>query len=243
MHVVTAEFVSQKKVLLRYDIDVPLRQAQGHGQLEVEDDFRLKAGLTTLKLCLENASEVIMMGHIGRPNGEDPKYSVAPIYQWLISQNDLRSHTSSGKLKLLENLRFEEGEDEASLQYATELAELGDIYINEAFAAYHRASSTTVLPTLLPHAAGLNFAKEVETLKNVKENPGKPLIVIMGGAKVQDKLPVIQVMAKIANKVLVGGKLVKEIKDLEMSVPGNAVLGELTENGLDISEESIKGWA
>lgn len=252
MQVVTAEFVSQKKVLLRYDIDVPIENGR------VVDDFRLKAGLSTLKLCLENAPEVIMMGHIGRPastnaslggsSGQDSKYSVAPIYKWFLN-NGFKDDLESGKLKLLENLRFEEGEDEASLQYAKELAELGDspsgeagIYINEAFAAFHKAASTTVLPTLLPSAAGLNFAKEVETLTQVKEHPQKPLIVIMGGAKVQDKLSVIQVMAKIADKVLVGGKLVKEIKDLNMNIPDNARLGELTEDGLDISESSIKGW-
>ena len=244
MQIVTAEFVSGKKVLLRYDLDVPIENGQ------VMDDFRLKAGLPTLKLCLEHASQVILMGHVGRPNGEDPKFSVAPIYQWFMGQDNLRSHMESGKLKLLENLRFEEGESfdsaqdlrDENINFAKELAALGDVYVNEAFAAYRKAASTTVLPTLLPQAAGLNFAKEVRILGELRDNPKKPLIVIMGGAKVQDKLPVIQVMAKIADKVLVGGKLVKEIKDLNMSVPSNAELGELTENGLDILEESIRGW-
>lgn len=205
MQVVSAQLISGKKVLLRLDIDVPLNDGK------VVDDFRLRVGLPALKLCLENAQEVIVMGHIGRPQGEDPDLSVAPIYEWL-KKNGFSQELENGKLKLLENLRFEEGEDKGDIEYARQLAAYGDFYVNESFAAYHEAASTTVLPTLLPHAAGLRFFEEVKRLTEVRDNPKKSLVVIMGGAKVEDKLPVIKEMAKIADKVLVGGKLIAELK-------------------------------
>lgn len=233
MQVVTADFVKHKKVLLRLDLDVPLRQAQGHGQLEVTEDFRLKAALPTLDLCLQNASQVIIMGHVGRPTGENPSFSVAPIYDWL---------TEHGykNFKILENLRFEEGESfdsaqdlrDDNIEYAKELASLGDVYVNEAFGSHHPAASTTILPTLLPHAVGLHFAKEVEKLTEVRENPKHPLVVIIGGVKLEDKLPAIEAMRKIADSVLIGGKIASEI----------GLSKNLTEDGFDINDETISQW-
>lgn len=238
MKIVTAQLISGKKVLLRLDLDVVLGKDTG-GRLQVTDDFRLKAGLPTLKLCLENAQQVIVMGHIGRPEGKEvPDLSVAPIYQWLIDQN-LRSHLESGKLKLLENLRFEEEEDRADENYAKQLAELGDFFVNEAFAAHHRAASTTVLPTLLPHAAGLQFAKEVEVLTKVRENPQKPLVAIIGGVKLEDKLPAVEALSKIADAVLVGGKISKEIKDHQAH---NVMAGKLNNEGIDLAPETVESW-
>ena len=238
MQVITAQLISGRKVLLRYDIDVPLRQAQGHGQPEVEDDFRLKSGLATLKLCLENAQQVILMGHVGRPESPDPNFSVKPIYDWLV-EHDLHSHMESGKLKLLENLRFEPGEDGCNLEYAKEILNLVEddtvisekaeiVYINEAFAAYHKASSTTVLPTLLPHAAGLRFAMEVKTLTEVRNSPKKPFVALIGGVKMGDKLEAIQVLAEKASAVLVGGKLASQVHEDSFNFPANVLAARLT---------------
>ena len=241
MQVVTSDFVSGKKVLLRYDIDVAVGEGTG-GRLQVTEDFRLKVGLPTLKLCLENARETIIFGHLGRPNGEDPDFSVAPIYEWLAYQEDLRSHLESGKLKLLENLRFEKGEDEASLDYAKQLASYGEVYVMEAFAAHHPAASTTVLPTLLPHAAGLNFFKEVEKLREIRENPKKPLVVIIGGVKIEDKLPAIEAMSKIADHVLVGGKIASEITTYDAIAHQVVMVASLTEDGLDITQATVDSW-
>ncbi|MDO8638323.1 MAG: phosphoglycerate kinase [Candidatus Daviesbacteria bacterium] len=228
MQVVTPELVHGKKVLLRLDIDVPIKDGK------VVDDFRLKAGLPTLKMCLENAQEVIIMGHIGRPKGFDPELSVEPIYDWLESQG-LSSHIECGKLKLLENLRFEVEEDNCDLAYARQLASLGDVFVNEAFASYHESASTTVLPTLLPHFAGLRFAEEVEKLTEVRDNPKHPLVAIIGGAKVEDKLPVVEAMSKIADYVLVGGKLAGQSSD-------NILIAELNEVGTDVTAETIEKW-
>lgn len=201
----------------------------------VKEDFRLKAGLPTLKMCLEHASEVIIMGHIGRPQGQEvPELSVEPIYEWL-AEHGFKDALESGKLRLLENLRFEDGEDRADLEYAKELATLGEIFINEAFAAHHPAASTTVLPTLLPHAAGLNFAREVAILTRIRENPRRPLVVIIGGVKVEDKLPAVEKMAKIADYVLVGGKIAGEPS-------ANIIVADLNDEGTDVTRETIERW-
>lgn len=236
MQIVSPELISGKKVLLRLDIDVPL--GQEGGRRVVLDDFRLRAGLPTLKLCLEHAEKVIVMGHIGRPDGkETAALSVEPIYDWL--EENLEDFGYWEKLKLLENLRFETGEDKADLEYAKSLASLGDFFVNEAFAAHHKAASTTVLPTLLPHSAGLHFMQEVEKLTRVRETPKRPLVAIIGGAKLEDKLPAIEALAKIADTVLVGGKLVSEIGKNNVDVSVSVVIGKLNEAGLDLSSETI----
>lgn len=237
MQTVTADLVKEKQVLLRFDIDVEIQDGR------VVEDFRLKKGLPTLDLCLRNASKVIIMGHIGRPDGEDPEFSVEPIYNWLINFDHYEEALDSKKLRILENLRFEEGEDGADITYAKELASFGDFYVNEAFAAYHKAASTTVLPTLLPHAAGLNFAKEVERLTELRENPKKPLIALIGGAKVEGKYRAVVELSKIADTVLVGGLLANNIHERDLEVPGNVVLAKLSETGLDISTSSIGAFA
>lgn len=228
MQVVNPQIISGKKVLLRYDIDVVLQPLE---------EFKLKAGLETLNLCLQNASEVILMGHLGRPEGkivEDLK--VEPIRRWF------KEKVQSKKLKVLENLRFDPREEAGDPAFAKELAQMGDFYVNEAFSSYRPAVSTTILPTLLPHAAGLHFAEEVRRLGEVRDNPKKPFIAIMGGAKVKDKQPVIEVLAQRADAVLVGGKLVAEIREQNLQLPPNVLVGKLNETGFDIAAETTEAW-
>ena len=235
MQTVSAQFVSAKVVLLRYDIDVPLLNSM------VLDGFRLTAGLETLGLCLQNGKRVILMGNIGRPGGqEDNSLSIAAIHDWLMGQPEIKAHLQSGKLKLLENLRFEKGEEDCSLEYAHQLASLGEVFVNESFAAYRPSSSVTILPTLMPAVAGLRFSKEVEILTGVRENPRRPLVAILGGAKVEEKLPVIEAMSKIADIVLVGGKLVANIKG--QMLRDNVFLAELNEWGTDITDQTVENW-
>jgi len=142
------------------------------------------------------------------------------------------------------------------LDYAKELAVLGDsppasrqggygeagVFVNESFAAYHTAASTTILPTLLPHAAGLRFAEEVRVLHELRDNPKHPFVAIMGGAKVDDKLPVIKVLAILADAVVVGGKLPHEIKDQNINLPDNVLVGTLNEERTDITKETRESW-
>lgn len=234
MQVVTPDLVKDKKVLLRIDIDVPIENGQ------ILDDFRLQANMETIELCLHNASEVILMGHIGRPDGEDPNLSVAPIVDWLEAHLDCE--WDDEKLKILENLRFESGENDCDLGFAKQLASLGDFFVFEAFAAHHKASSTTILPTLLPHAAGLNFVREVREIREVRENPKRPLIAIVGGTKVEDKYPAVLSLSKFCDMILVGGLLAKLIKEENKPVANNVYLGKLGENGLDLSDDTIQAF-
>lgn len=236
MEVVTKELIRNKRILLRLDIDVPIVDGR------VADDFRLVAGMSTLELCLEHAKKVIIFGHLGRPNGQKvEELSVAPIYHWLV-EHGFEGELNSGRLQLLENLRFDKGEEEADIYCAKELASFGNFFVNEAFAAYHKAASTTVLPLLLPHCAGLQFAKEVKALKRVREAPRRPLVAIIGGAKVEDKLPAVLALAKIADKVLVGGKIVSGLAG-PADMPDNVLIADLAEDGKDIAAATVEKWA
>lgn len=262
MQVITPELIKDKKVLLRMDLDVPLGELSAishqssdntENKLIIKEDFRLKAALPTLNMCLEHAQKVVIMGHLGRPEGKRVEVlSVAPIYEWL-EENIDHTYLDQEKLFLLENLRFESGEDNCDLEYTKELASFGDpsttstslrtsLFINEAFAAHHKASSTTVLPTLLPHFAGLRFKEEVDTLTRVRENPKHPLVAIIGGVKVEDKYQAIVALSKICDAVLVGGLLPIKIKEQNLEVPKNVMLGKLNEEETDLAPETIDAY-
>ena len=271
MQLVTKEDILGKKVLLRYDIDVALGKGIGN-RVQVTEDFKLKAGLETLKLCLENGSKVIIIGHLGRPfaTAEDEKkgnpsdLSAKPIKEWFekelgveidfVQTLDLAA-SSTSKIVLLENIRFFHGEvpgeeyhatctsKSCDTDFAQSLASLADVYVNEAFSSHNKAASTTMVPKLLPHAAGIHFVKEVEVLLEVRNNPKKPFIAIMGGAKVKDKLPVIELLAKSADAVLVGGKLVHEIREQQVGLPKNVMVGKLNEDGFDLASDTTSSWA
>lgn len=237
MQIISPEFIKNKKVLLRLDIDVLLKETE-RGGWKVVEDFRLEAGLPTLELCLKHASRVIVMGHLGRPKGRDESLSVSPVADWLKE----KLGDTGGKLDILENLRFDPREELEDEEFAKELSEMGDVFVNEAFASYRPSASTTILPKLLPHYAGLRFASEIETLKRIKENPQKPFVAIMGGAKVEEKMPVIEAMSKIADAVLVGGLLPKEIQQKNIQVKQNVLVGRLNDDGKDIAQETTESW-
>lgn len=236
MKLLNAHLIKDQIVLLRLDLDVPIKNGK------VMDDFRLMAGMETLGFCLENAKTVIVMGHIGRPEGKEvPELRVQPIIDWIIEgygHIQLPKH----KLHVLENLRFEPGEDAADPEFAKELASYGNVFVNDAFASYHPSASTTVLPKLMPHAAGFRFADEVETLTQVRNHPVRPFIAILGGAKLEDKLPVVEKMSQVADWVLVGGKLAAELRASGKKVGSNVMVASLTENGEDIDEKTLTEW-
>ncbi len=251
MQVVNPKFIKSKKVLLRYDIDVALGKGTGY-RVQVTEDFKLRAGLETLDLCLKHAQSVILMGHMGRPSFAEategkpdkffvPRYSVKPIREWFFNQGYEKA-LESGKLRVLENLRFDPREEAGDKGFAKELAAMGEVYVNEAFASYRPAVSTTVLPALLPRYAGLRFAREVGKLREIRENPKKPFVVIIGGTKVKDKLPVINVLAQKADVVLVGGKIASEMTKSPASFGKNVLIGRLNAEGTDVAPETIAGW-
>ncbi len=244
-----------KKVLVRADLDVPLK-----GGI-IEDSSRIQEALPTIQYLLDHAAKVILLGHLGRPEGKVvEELRMRPVALKLmellgveikplgakLAKLEFRNEKTeiyllSENLKLLENLRFFPGEESNDPELAKELALLGDFYVNEAFATSHREHTSIVgVPKLLPHAAGFHFVSEVENLSKAIENPKKPLVLVIGGAKPETKLPLALEFAKKADLVLVGGALVKK-KNQEN--PPNVLFAILTNDGFDIEEESIKKFS
>lgn len=186
-----------KRVLVRVDFNCPV--AEENGQLVVTDDFRIRATLPLLNDLLAKGAQVTCMTHFGRPEGKVvEKYSVAPVRQRL---NELVTG-----VELMENLRFNPGEEANDADFGASLCEGFDYFINEAFGASHRAhASIMVPPTILPSAAGPNLAKEVSTITGLLESPARPFVAIVGGAKVKDKLAIVKVLSEKADTVIVGG--------------------------------------
>lgn len=234
-----------KKVLLRTDYDVPLRSAQG--KLEVGDDTRIQDSLPTINLLLSKKAKIILLSHLGRPEGKVvPELSLEPVVKSLTSllyRNEVKS-TGNGwqigeEIVLLENLRFDPGEEENSPEFAKELASQGDFFVNDAFAASHREHASIVgLPRLLPHAAGLDLLEEVRVLSKILESPKRPVVIILGGVK-KDKLEIVPGLLSWADRVLIGGKLADYPKAKNL---GNHHLkvAVLTKSGEDVTIESAE---
>jgi len=186
-----------KRVLVRVDFNVPV--AEIDGVLTVTDDFRLRAALPLFDDLLERGATVVACTHFGRPNGKvDERYSVEPLRRCLA--------TLRPEVTLLENLRFNPGEEVNDAAYGAALVEGFDYYVNEAFGAAHRAhASIMVPPSLVPSAAGPNVQREVTTILGLLDEPVRPFVAVVGGAKVKDKLAIIGVLAQKADVVIVGG--------------------------------------
>ena len=193
--------INNKRVLVRGDIDIP----EG-------DFFRLEAIKPTIDFLLKNNNQVILCGHIGRPNGKIVDgLSTKIISDWFKKEDSIAS-LQNDKLIVLENLRFDPREEANDESLAKELATLADVYVNEAFAACEREHASIVgVPKLLPHFAGFRLAKEVEVLSKVLENPTRPLLVIIGGAKIETKQPLIDKMKTFADTVIVSEKIASPV--------------------------------
>jgi phosphoglycerate kinase len=189
-------------VLVRVDFNVPLENG------EVADDTRIRAALPTLELLLgRGASEAVLASHLGRPKGEDPSLSVEPV------RRRLRELLDDTRLRLLENLRFNPGETANDVGFARDLADDCDLYVNDAFGAAHRAhASTEAVAHLLPAYAGLLLERELEELGGLLENPARPFVAVLGGAKVEDKIGVVESLAARADTLLVGGKMAEQLR-------------------------------
>jgi len=182
-----------KRVLLRADFNVPLADGV------ITDDLRIQAALPTIQWLLDHGTEVTACTHLGRPKGKaDPRYSVEPVRKRL-------AELAPG-VELLENLRFDPGEEADDPAFAARLVEGFDAYVNDAFGASHRAHASIVgPPRVLPSAAGRLLAKEVDVLLGLRDNPKRPFVAILGGSKVSDKLKVIEALLGVADEVLIGG--------------------------------------
>jgi phosphoglycerate kinase len=210
--------VTGKRVLVRADLNVPLEDGR------VADDTRIRAALPTLRLLLErDAAEVIVCSHLGRPKGPDPAFSMAPVEERLRELLE-----ANGRLRVLENTRFDPRETANDPELSKELAEQADLYVNDAFGSAHRAhASTEGVAHLLPAYAGLLLERELQELGRLLESPEHPFVAIVGGAKVEDKIGVLRSLAERADVVLVGGKMAEEIRvhpiDVEVELPRDVV--------------------
>lgn len=211
--------VKGRRVLVRVDFNVPL--ADG----EVADETRIRAALPTIELLRERGAALILMSHLGRPHGKpDPALSLAPVAKRLgeligaevtlapgVIEGDVDLTCGAlgpGDVLMLENVRFEPGETENESRLAESLGQLGDVYVNDAFGASHRAhASTAGVADYLPAYAGLLLEREVTELTKVVESPQRPLAVVLGGAKVSDKVGVIDRFLEVADRVLIGGAM------------------------------------
>ena len=182
-----------KRVLVRCDFNVPLE-----GGL-ITDDLRIKSALPTLRYLVEAGATVTTCSHLGRPNGKPaPEFTLDPVRE--------RLQELLPEVQLLENLRFNTGETDNSSEFVAELIAGQDIYVNDAFGASHRSHASIVgPPAFLPSAAGRLLEKEVHVLKSLRENPKRPLVGIMGGSKVSDKLGVIEALLDVVDELIVGG--------------------------------------
>jgi phosphoglycerate kinase len=207
---VRAADVAGKRVLVRVDFNVPLEEGQ------VADDTRIRAALPTLELLLEREpAQLVLCSHLGRPKGEaDPRYSLRPVAARLaeLLGRDVSFPEPEGALTLLENTRFHPGETANDQAYARELAALADLYVNDAFGAAHRAhASTEAVARLLPAYAGLLLERELTALSRLLESPERPYVAVVGGAKVEDKIGVLERLAELADALLIGGKMAAEL--------------------------------
>jgi phosphoglycerate kinase len=212
--------VAGRRVLVRVDFNVPL---DGDGQ--ISDDTRIRGSLPTIESLRERGARLILVSHLGRPKGKVvAELSLAPVAARLSellgvqvklapavvgeAVRELAENLADGEVLLLENVRFEPGEEANDPQLARELAELAELYVNDAFGVAHRAhASTAGVARLLPNAAGLLLEREVKTLQGILEDPERPLVAIVGGAKVADKIAVLDRFLDVADRILIGGAM------------------------------------
>lgn len=190
--------VAGKRVLLRVDFNVPLED-QPDGSRVVTDDFRIRAALPTISWLVEQGADVVLATHLGRPNGKpDPRYSLDPVRERL-------AQLAPG-VKLLDNLRFDPGEEQNSASFVDTLLDGIDFYVNDAFGATHRAHASIVgPPSRVPSAAGRLLAREVEVLSDLLHGPSQPFVVVVGGGKPSSKLGLMAALAEKVDEVLIGG--------------------------------------
>ena len=230
--------VSGKRVIVRCDFDDPIIDGK------LTDDTRIKSNLPTLKLLLDRNASLFLVSKLGRPQGKDPSLSMKVVLDTISKyldeevtfKQDLKKE-QLGRVTLLENLRFWPEEEKGDLAFSKKIALFGDLYVNECFATSHRNDASFIgIPKFLPGFAGLNLEKEVLELTKVLESPARPLVAIIGGAKLETKLPAIYNLAKVADKVLVGGKLMFEVE--RRSLPENVVVAHDDNETKDIGEKT-----
>jgi phosphoglycerate kinase len=220
--------VEGKRVLVRVDFNVPLDDGR------ITDDARIRAALPTLKELRENGARLLLAAHLGRPKGRDETFSLRPVAERLsellgeqVALAPSLDDVPDGDVVMLENVRFEPGETKNDPELAQRYAALADAYVNDAFGAAHRAhASTEAVAHLLPSAAGRLLEREVATLRGILDDPRRPLVAVVGGAKVTDKIGVLEAFLTRADRILVGGAMCFPF----FSAQGHAVGASLCED-------------
>ena len=243
--------VTNKKVLVRCDFNVPLDKETG----KITNDLRIVAALPTIKYLLENNAKVILCSHLGKPKGEiKPELSLKPVANRLseylgfevkfskdiVGENakELSKELKPGKAILLENVRFDPREEKNDKEFSKELASLAEIYVNDAFGTAHRAHSSTVgVAEFLPAVCGFLIEKEVEMLGDNLNNPERPFVAILGGAKVSDKTKVIENLLEKVDSIIIGGGMTYTFLKAMGYEIGNSIC-EL--DRIDIAKETIE---
>jgi phosphoglycerate kinase len=201
--------VEGKRVFVRVDFNVPLENGR------ITDDARIRAALPTLEELRERGARLVLAAHLGRPKDREPELSLKPVAERLSELLAVEvplapglDDVPDGDVVMLENVRFEPGETKNDPELARRYAALADVYVDDAFGAAHRAhASTEALARLLPSAAGRLLEREVRTLRSILDDPARPLVAVVGGAKVTDKIGVLDAFLERADRVLVGGAM------------------------------------
>ena len=230
--------ISGQRALVRVDYNVPFQE----GTSTISDDTRIKASIPTLKHLINKGCSLVLCSHLGRPKGKQyPGLSLKPIATRLgeILEQKIQfvedcvseeaaataSKLGKGEILLLENLRFHRGEEENNLAFAEQLSELAEVFINDAFGAAHRAhASTSGITKFLPSYAGLLLNKEVTYLENALKNPKLPFTAVLGGAKVSDKINVVNRLTKIASNICIGGGMAATFLAASNKEIGNSLI-------------------
>ncbi len=243
--------VKGKKVIVRCDFNVPMKNK------EITDDRRIKGALETINYLTENGAKVILMSHLGRPDKKyDPEFSLAPVAKRLseltgkevklaedenvVGENakELTTNMNEGDIVLLENVRFVKGETKNDLEFAKQLASLADIFVNDAFGTAHRAhSSTAGIAQFLPSAMGFLIEKEVSIMGSALESPARPFVAILGGAKVSDKISVIEHMMEKVDTLIIGGAMAYTFKKAQNIGVGTS---KVEDDKLELAKELLE---
>ena len=220
--------VGGKRILVRSDLNVPLNDGA------VADDTRIRASLPTLQLLLErDAARVTVCSHLGRPKAEDPRYSMQPV------RDRLQQLLDDDRVEVLENTRFNPGETANDPAFARELAGDNELFVEDAFGSVHRAHASTVgVAELLPAYAGLLLERELAELGKLLDDVEHPFVLISGGAKVDDKLGVLENLGGKADAVLVGGKMAEQLREgsplpFDVELPSDVVAASEFSEGAD----------
>ena len=240
--------VNKKRILVRCDFNVPLSNKG-----VILDDFRIIQTIPTIKYLIKKQAKIILISHLGRPLNKSKKYSLKVISKRLqkllgkkvkfIPDSIEIESINPGEIVLLENIRFYKEEENNNKEFAKKLAKLGDIFINDAFSVCHREHASIVgIPKYLPSGAGFLLEKEIKSLTSLLKSNKKPFIVIIGGKKVETKIKFIDKISKIADLILIGGLIARELKskNIALKYPKKVIfpIDEIN-NGLDIGKETI----